>query len=104
MTKFVYVYHGGAVPQTPEEGEKVMAAWVAWFGTLGKAVVDAGAPFGKSTTVSVKGTADNGGSNPASGYSIIDAADMEAASVLAKGCPILEGGAGTVEIAEILPM
>lgn len=103
MTKYVYVYHGGTMPQTPEEGEKVMAAWSAWFGTLGKAVVDAGAPFGKSTTVSASGTADSGGANPASGYSIVEAADLNAAIAMAKGCPIISNN-GSVEIAEALPM
>lgn len=103
MTKFVYVYHGGTMPATPEEGARIMAAWTAWFGSLGNAVVDAGAPFGKSTTVGATGVADNGGANPASGYSIVEAADMAAAVVMARGCPII-GNSGSVEIAEVLPM
>ena len=29
MTKFLLNYHGGAMPETPAEGEKVMKAWMA---------------------------------------------------------------------------
>ena len=29
MAKFVYIYTGGGMPETPEEGEKVMAAWMS---------------------------------------------------------------------------
>ncbi|MBK8458660.1 MAG: hypothetical protein IPL47_17285 [Phyllobacteriaceae bacterium] len=104
MAKFVYVYHGGSTPQSEAEGKAVMDAWMAWFGALGAAVVDGGAPLGKSKTVSANGVADNGGANPASGYSIVEAADMAAAVTMAKGCPILADANGSVEIAEAMAM
>ncbi len=103
MAKFIYVYHGGSAPASEEEGKKVMAEWMAWFGTLGSAVVDGGAPLGASMTVSSGGIAEGGGSNPASGYSLIEAADIGAASEMAKGCPILKEG-GSVEVAEAMAM
>jgi hypothetical protein len=102
MPKFLYAYHGGKTPSSPEEGAKVMAAWNAWFGTLGGAVVDGGAPVGQSHTVSGKGATGNGGANPVSGYSIVTADDYDAAIAIAKGCPIL--AAGTVEVAQIVEM
>ena len=37
MPKFLFAYHGGSIPQTPEEGKKVMAAWTAWMGGIGSA-------------------------------------------------------------------
>ena len=104
MPKFIFAYHGGGKPETPEEGEKVMAAWMAWLGGMGEACVDMGAPVGMSQTVSADGVADNGGSNPLSGYSIVEAADAAAAVEMAKGCPILDGGEGTVEVAPIMEM
>lgn len=104
MPKFIFAYHGGGKPETPEEGAKVMAAWEAWLGGMGDACADMGAPVGMSSTVSADGVADNGGANPLSGYSVVSAADMAAACELAKGCPILEGGAGTIEVAEIMEM
>ncbi len=102
MPKFVFAYHGGKPPESPEEGEKVMAAWGAWFETLGAAVVDGGAPVGISKTVSAGGVADGGGSNPLSGYSIVNADNIDAAVEMAKGCPILDGG--SVEVAEAMDM
>ena len=40
MPKFVFAYHGGKAPESPEEGAKVMAEWNAWYGSMGEAVVD----------------------------------------------------------------
>jgi len=104
MPKYAFVYHGGARPETPEEGAKVMAAWNTWFTKMGAAVVDGGNPVGESKTVSNKGVANDGGANPVSGMSFIEAADMNAACTLAKGCPMVVDGSGTVEVAEVMPM
>ena len=30
MANYIFAYHGGKMPETPEEGERVMAAWGAW--------------------------------------------------------------------------
>jgi hypothetical protein len=104
MPNFVFAYHGGGMPETPEEGEKVMAAWNAWYGKMGEAVVDGGAPVGMSKTVSATGIDDNGGTNPLSGYTVVKADTIEAACEMAKGCPILDGGKGTVEVAPVHEM
>ncbi|WP_419906175.1 YciI family protein [Hoeflea sp.] len=103
MPNFVFAYHGGKPPESPEEGAKVMAAWNAWFETMGSAVVDGGAPVGASKTVAAGGVTDGGGANPLSGYSIVSADTIDAAVDMAKGCPILEGG-GNVEVAEAMEM
>lgn len=102
MPKFILAYHGGKTPESKEEGEKVMAAWGAWFQGLGSAVVDPGNPAGMSKTVSSSGVADNGGANPLSGYSLVNADSIDAAVEMAKGCPILD--VGTVEVAEAIEM
>ncbi len=103
MTKYIFAYHGGNAPESPEEGQKVMAAWMAWFGSLGDSVIDGGHPIGMSKTVSPGGVTDGGGANPLGGYSLIEASDMDAAIALSKGCPMLDDG-GSVEIAECLDM
>ena len=51
MAKFVYVYIGGQMAETPEAQEQAMQAWGAWFGTLGDSVADVGNPFGNSATL-----------------------------------------------------
>jgi len=104
MAKFMFVYHGGGMPETPEEGERVMAAWNAWYGAMGAAVLDGGGPAGLSKTVSADGIADNGGANPVSGLTVVEAADQAAACEMAKGCPMVVDGNGSVEVAEIIQM
>ncbi len=104
MPKFMLVYHGGSTPESPEEGEKVMAKWMAWLQGMGDAVVDGGNPVGVSKTVLAGSVEDNGGSNPVSGYSMVQADSIDAACELAKGCPILEDADGSVEVAEIHEM
>lgn len=69
---------------------------------MGEAVVDAGTPVGNAWTVHrSRIVTSDGGNNPASGYSIIQAESREAAIDLAKGCPIIEAN-GDIEIAEFL--
>jgi hypothetical protein len=102
MAKFVYVYIGGQMAETPEAQEQAMQAWGAWFGTLGDSVADMGNPFGNSATVSSGGVAD-GGKSGAGGYSIVSADSLGDATAKAKGCPVLASG-GSVEIYETIPM
>ena len=99
MAKYVLAYKGGGMPETPEEGEKVTAAWGAWMGSLGASLVDGGNPFGPSTTILADGSSTDGGSALLTGYSIISADALAAATELAKGCPILMSG-GTIDVYE----
>ena len=61
MPKFLFVYHGGGIPESQEEQERTMAAWGAWYEGMGAATVDPGAPVGQSHTVSSEGHEDHGG-------------------------------------------
>ena len=105
MAKYLFVYHGGkAPPANPADVKAVMDAWGAWFGSLGAAVVDGGNPVGPSSTVKSDGSlVDGGGTNPASGYSLIEASSLEDAHRKASGCPLLKAG-GTIEIARAMDM
>ncbi len=102
MPRFMLAYHGGKMPETQEEGAAMMDRWRAWFESLGDAVADPGNPVGQSKTVSAAGVSDDGGANPLSGYSILEAETIEAAIAMTDGCPHLEGG--SVEVAEIIVM
>ena len=100
MARYLFVYHGGGMPESEEAGKKAMEAWGNWFGSRGEKVVDGGNPVGPSTTVMSDGSVVNdGGSNPASGYGVFEARDLEEAISMARGCPILADG-GSVELAE----
>ena len=102
MPNFVFAYHPGKMPESPEEGAKGRASFQAWIGGLGDAVVDPGTPLGMSKTVSSGGVSDDGGSNRLMGFSILKADSMDAALEMAKGCPFLK--MGTVEVAEVMEM
>src|SRR5437899_12865182 len=101
MSKFVVIFHGGETPEAPSP--EVMDRWMAWFGELGAAVVDMGAPFGASATIASDGTPIPGsGSDPATGYTVIEAPNLHDAFVMAKGCPGLSAG-GSVRLYEAMP-
>ncbi len=100
MANYLLAYHGGGMPETEEEQAQVMAAWGRWYETLGAAIVDGGNPTGPAKTVAPDGSvSDGGGVNPISGYTIIQADNLDAAVALSKGCPILAAG-GSIEVAE----
>lgn len=104
MAKYLFVYHGGSTPESQEEVAAVMDAWGKWFGSMGNAVVDGGNPVGASSTVQSDGSVlADGGANPATGYSLIEASSIEAALGHAKDCPVLASG-GSVEVAEAIDM
>jgi hypothetical protein len=104
MAKYLFVYHGGSRPPTKEAQQQAMADWGTWFGSMGKAVINGGNPVGKSWTVKSGGSVTkDGGANPASGFSLIEAGDYDGAAALAKGCPLLTVG-GSVEIAQVMDM
>jgi hypothetical protein len=103
MGKYVLSYSGGSGMAPSEAEQKArMAVWGAWFGSLGPALVDGGAPFGPSKSVGVDGTV-KAASGGLTGYSIISAANLDEAVKHAKSCPVLKSG-GKVEVYETIPM
>ena len=105
MAKFVYIYRGGKSGSTPEEQDQIMAAWGQWFQALGDALVDGGNPFGLPKSVTAEGVSGDVNGVPASGFSIVNAADQAAAAKLAQGCPMLADSPGAVvEVYEAFPM
>jgi hypothetical protein len=102
MTKFLLSYHGGDAPKDQAEGDAVMKAWTDWMGGLGKALLDPGNPTTTAKTVAASGkVSDGGGANPVTGWSVIEAKDMDAAVKVAKGCPQLKSN-GSIEVSEIM--
>lgn len=103
MQKFLFAYHGGKQFESKEEGMAHMKNWMAWSGGLGDAVVDPGMPVGASKTVSQDGVADDGGSNPLTGITVVQAENIEQALEMAKSCPHVTIG-GTIEVAPAMNM
>ena len=104
MAKYLFSYHGGKMPEGEEAMAKEMAAWGAWFESMGASVLDPGNPVMTSMTVASDGsTSDGGGANPVGGYGLFEAASLDAAADMAKGCPVLASG-GSVEVGETIDM
>ena len=105
MTEFVLVYTGGGMPESEEEGAKVMAAWGAWMESLGEALVSGGNPFApQAKTINSDGSvADGPVGTQATGYSIVQAGSLDEAVTLAKGCPHW-GYGGQISVYETFPM
>ncbi len=103
MKKFLVLYSGGKAPSTPQEGEASTKAWMAWFGKLGKVVVEAGAPFAGSSTVSSSGVRSGAEGNISNGYSLLQADDLASAAKIVRDCPIVADG-GKVHVFDLMAM
>jgi len=107
MSRFMMVYKGEATDlseMTEEEGKAVMAKWAVWMQKVGPALVDIGAPFGSGASVVDDGTP--GTALSLTGYSIVEASDLEAAKNLGDGHPYLSEGAGNyaIDLFELMPV
>ena len=76
-----------------------MVAFKAWVDQVGSALVDAGAPLGRSAVVSEDGVADGVADGPAGGYSILEADDLTAAAELLRDHPFV-GRGGVLQLSE----
>ncbi|MEP3295214.1 MAG: hypothetical protein ABJO27_01780 [Pseudoruegeria sp.] len=103
MPEFALIYHGSPQFSSAQDGQDHMTRWKAWSAGLGDAMIVPGAPFGPSKTIQSDGSVQDGAPDPAAGYTVIEAADMDAAIALAKPCPHLDAG-GTLEIAQTMDM
>ena len=103
MNQYIITYLGGNPPETPEEGEQHKAKYMQWLASLGDAVVSPANPFRDTHTVKPDGTVVAESTTAMSGYTIINAASLKAAILIAKECPFLEIG-GSLEVSELVQM
>jgi len=91
---YLLLYKGGSMPQNEADQKKTMDAWNAWFGKHGAAISDAGNPFSPAAkTIAPDGKVSDGAFASASGYTVIKADSLDKAVEIAKGCPVILGGA-----------
>ncbi|MFK8053061.1 MAG: hypothetical protein AB8F65_08800 [Woeseiaceae bacterium] len=103
MAKFMMTYFGGNPPETPEAGKAHFAEFQAWLGELGDAVISPANPLKDTQTVKPDGTSQSGSETRMSGYTLLEASDIDAAVAMAASCPFLTIG-GTLEVAECIQM
>ncbi|MEP5049482.1 MAG: hypothetical protein ABJ006_14100, partial [Balneola sp.] len=96
MTQFIFTYHGGQKPETPEAGKEAMEQWKTWAAGLGAALVNPGTPVGITKTLNATGISDQASPHPLMGFSILEAATMDDALELLKNCPHIHVIGGTL--------
>jgi hypothetical protein len=94
MNKYVFLYSGGSQPASEAEGKAMMDAWMSYFGKIGSSIVDGGAPFSPGGKLLGKASPSK-----ATGYSVVQAANLDAAIALTAGHPHLAYGGG-IEVLE----
>lgn len=111
MSEFTFLYRGRQTNASPEQMQKTMEKWMAWFKELGAKghIKDMGHPLehgGRVVTGTQKTVTDGPfaeAKDVVGGFTLIEARDLDQAGELAKGCPILEAG-GSVEVRPIQKM
>ena len=105
MSEFTFLFRGRDTSASPEQMQKNMEKWVAWFKELGEKghIKYPGHPL-EGTGKVVRGKQKTVHDGPyaeakdiVNGFTLIEAKDLSQAVELSKGCPILEIG-GSVEV------
>ena len=106
MPKYMMLYKGDAADPAdmPEDQvQEVMGKWAAWMEGVGAAITDMGTPFGAGTSLVDNGT--TGLTVDLTGYTVVEADDLDSAKALADGHPFLSDGEGdfAIDIFELMP-
>ena len=108
MKKFLVLYRAPASAfeqmksSTPEQQKAGMDAWMAWSKKAAAAIVDLGAPLGKSLRVTKSAVTPS--SNDFGGFSILQAESKEALAETLKAHPHFMMPEGSIEIVELMPI
>ncbi len=116
MSQFLYLYRmtesaRNEAMGSPERAQQNMQRWMAWMRELDAKghLKDRGQPLERTGKV-VRGerkTVTDGPYTEAKdlvgGFTVVEAADIDQAVELSRGCPILEGG-GSVEVRPVMKM
>ena len=87
---------------SPEEIEKGMEPWLAWFKKGGKAFVDAGTPLGNGMHFTKRGSSK--GKTEVTGYSIVQAENIDGVKALLADNPHFMLPKASIEVFEMMPM
>jgi hypothetical protein len=111
MTEFLYLYRGYNADTSPTDRQQTMQQWMAWMKDLGEKgyLKTVGTPLeksgklvgGKNKVVSDGPFAET--KDLISGYTIVQAKDIDDAVTASLGCPIFQAE-GSVEVRPILQM
>ncbi|MFN7161188.1 MAG: hypothetical protein ACK4NC_06350 [Candidatus Gracilibacteria bacterium] len=109
MKKFLAIFYGGASdeekskPLDMKDQQAFMDAWVSWATTNQKAIIDNGAPLGKTKTVQENSISDS--KNDIIAYAIVETNSHEDAAEIFKAHPHLTlHPKNRIEVIEMLSM
>jgi len=100
MSIYMLAYYGGEKPEKPEHCEGHLLQWEDWEESLGNGLIDPGRPLGNHKAINSAGVTDSN-PNPLTGFSILEAGDIDSALEMVKNNPHLKVG-GTIEVAELM--
>ena len=99
MARFLVTYHVGDMPSDPASVADARAAFMRWAAKTGTALADMGEPVRSAFTVTREGARDRTVPAPFMGWSVIEAADSEAAAWVLQDHPFI-GRGGVLRISE----
>jgi YCII-related domain len=106
MSKFMLLYKGPATPlETIDEDtrNKIMTGWKTWMDGVGSSLVEMGSPMGNGRSI----VDDGSSAEPLelTGYSIVEAENIDQALKLVENHPFLADKTGkfSVEVFELFP-
>jgi hypothetical protein len=114
MKEFVMIFRSESLPEkrfSPDEMQEMMKAWQNWMGGIaaqGKLASSGNRLGGEGRSVKPGNVITNGPfvelKEIISGFIIVKADSIEEAAEMAKGCPMVIGGGGFVEVRDVIPM
>ena len=114
MTEFVLIFRTDCPPEvkfSPDEMQSTMQHWQNWIGSIAarNKLANTGNRLGSNGAILKSGNVITNGPYAGireiiTGYIIIRAESIDEAAEMAKGCPLVVGGSGQVEVRNIFPM
>ena len=102
MANFLFTYKGASKPDSPEEGQRLMARWQAWVESVSDRIVIPSTPLGPAKTVRQDSVEDLVEAVQTNGFTALRADNLEEALALAKECPHTE--IGQIDVREMFEM
>lgn len=114
MKEFVLIFRSDYLPEvkfSPDEMQSMMKHWENWMGGIAaqNKLASSGNRLGsEGKSVKPGNVVTNGPyaeiKEIISGFIVIRAGSIDEAAEIAKGCPLVVGGGGHVEVRDVIPM
>lgn len=114
MNEFVMLFRTDYMPEvrfSPDEMQAMMQHWQNWMGSIAaqNKLASTGNRLGSNgATLKPDNVITNGPfaeiKEIITGYIVVRAENIDEAAEMAKGCPLVVGGGGQVEVRNVIPM